>query len=175
MKFSAAFAGLALLGALGTAQALPVDVTYTISGSSGDWTYDFTVTNNLGDTNYIYALLLDSFSPSNFAGAPAGWIQDNPIILEWCYSSCFHSGPTNLAPGNTLSGFLAHDTAAAAFTIVEWRVAAEGGNLGNPIFAGVAVGSLTPVPGPLAGAGLSGLILLASGSLLAYGRRRQDR
>jgi hypothetical protein len=37
-------------------RAAPVDVTYTFSGSAGDWTYDFSVTNNLGGTNYIYAL-----------------------------------------------------------------------------------------------------------------------
>jgi hypothetical protein len=51
MKVSAAIAGLALLGALEMAQAGPVDVTYTFSGSAGDWTYGFSVTNNLGGTN----------------------------------------------------------------------------------------------------------------------------
>jgi hypothetical protein len=43
MKVALLVAGLGLLGALGTAQADPVDVTATVSGSAGDWTYDLSV------------------------------------------------------------------------------------------------------------------------------------
>jgi len=75
MKVSAAIAGLALLGALEMAQAGPVDVAYTFSGSAGDWTYDFSVTNNLGGTNYIYALASPDFPNTSYVSGPVGWFD----------------------------------------------------------------------------------------------------
>ena len=45
---------LMLLGVLPTAQASPVDVSYTVSGSAGNWALDFSITNNLGSTYDIY-------------------------------------------------------------------------------------------------------------------------
>jgi hypothetical protein len=77
MKVSAAIAGLALLGALEMAQAAPVDVTYTFSGSAGDWTYDFSVTNNLGGTNYLYGLLSTDFPSTSYVSGPAGELSPN--------------------------------------------------------------------------------------------------
>ena len=42
-------AALALVSccAVETAQASPIDVSYSVSGSPGEWLLDFTVTNNL--------------------------------------------------------------------------------------------------------------------------------
>jgi hypothetical protein len=47
-------AGLVFLGSAFQASASPVDVTYTVTGSTGNWTYDFSVTNNLAGTNDLY-------------------------------------------------------------------------------------------------------------------------
>ena len=58
--------------ALGSAQANPVDVTYTVSGSPGAWSYDFSVTNNLGTPFSIY-LFGVSFSADHISASPAGW------------------------------------------------------------------------------------------------------
>jgi hypothetical protein len=58
MKFKSVFAvcGLAFSIVLGcpAVQASNVDVSYTISGSAGNWVYDFTVTNNIPNTNPGY-------------------------------------------------------------------------------------------------------------------------
>ena len=54
LKLTIAIIGLALTGTMVSAQANLIDVSYTASGSPGAWTLDFSVTNNLGDTNNVY-------------------------------------------------------------------------------------------------------------------------
>jgi hypothetical protein len=93
------------------------------------------------------------------SGSPAGWIVDttyNPI--EWCYGTCYASC-SNLIDGTTLIGFLVHDTAVTASYLLPWVVVAIGGNLGNPVFDGNAVGTLVPIPAalPLFAAGLGAI------------------
>lgn len=142
-----------------SAEASPVGISYAITGSSGDWTYNFAVTNNLGGTNDIYAIIISGLPTGGTSGSPAGWIVDttyNPI--EWCYGTCF-APSSNLIDGTTLSGFLVHDSAVNASYLLPWVVAAIGGNLGNAVFDGNAVGTLVPIPAalPLFAAGLSAI------------------
>jgi hypothetical protein len=158
----------------GASHANTVDVSYTVSGSPGDWTYDFSFTNNIGGTNDIYAVELSLSSSDTLIGSPSGWGVGNGNVsgnLEWCFSSdCFHFGSTNLAPGQTLGGFLVQDTSLTPITSADWLVAAEGGiytgpdnmnpnNPSNPVFTGTVS---TPLPAalPLFATGLGGLGLL---------------
>jgi hypothetical protein len=157
----------------GASHANTVDVSYTVSGSPGDWTYDFSITNNIGGTNDIYALEItpSSSSSETIIGSPSGWGIGTFTPIEWCFSSnCGFTGATNLAPGQTLSGFLVQDTSLTPITSADWLVAAEGGtytgpdntnpnNPSNPTFIGTAS---TPLPAalPLFATGLGGLGLL---------------
>jgi hypothetical protein len=180
----AAIAGIALLAVVSTAQANPVDVTATVFGSTGDWTYDLTFTNNLGGTNYIYAVGVAG-PTYTITGSPSGWVGGPAPMTghpgqfiapqEWCYiGDCYYGQfvalPTNLAPGDTLGGFLFHDTTTTPVTSLGWSAFAEGGDLGNPGFQGTV--SVSSVPVPAVGAGLPGL-LFAGGGFLAWWRRRQ--
>src|SRR5262249_21273651 len=118
---------LLLFGPL-AAQANTVDASYTISGSAGNWLYDFSFTNNIGSTNNIYAMELTIANTATVAGSPTSWGQGSFTPIEWCYASnCSYSGVTNLAPGDTLSGFLVHYTGETPLSSIGWVVYAEGG------------------------------------------------
>ncbi len=135
MKLATAIAALALLGTMATAQANEIDVSYTVTGSSGNWVYDFSVTNNLvnspGGTNDIYLFGVE-LGANNVTGYPnANW--GGPSFSS--INSGMYSGgqginydnnwidgnfPTSLLPGQTLSGFKATSTEATARSSVRW-------------------------------------------------------
>lgn len=125
---------LALAGA--RAFADPVGVSYTVTGSSGAWILDFSVTNNLnaGQDVYLFGVLL-----------PAQDITNNPADYQNCLNGCTQTtfnpsgdgGPNltynnlwHIIPGNnlanaitfgtTLSGFEAEVTSLTAPTSVDW-------------------------------------------------------
>lgn len=52
--------------------ASPVGVSYVVSGSAGDWTLDFSVTNkvNSGQVVYIFGVLLPD---QGIVNGPTGW------------------------------------------------------------------------------------------------------
>jgi hypothetical protein len=164
MKLFGLVMSLMLFGPL-SAQANTVDVSYTISGSPGNWLYDFTVTNNLGGNLDIYAVAIFYPNPSA-AGSPSNWVPQTGVgTIQWCDINCYFQG--GLAPGQTLSGFVALDTSTTAETSLSWQIIAIDptscgpfGCTNNPAFTGEA--SATPLPAalPLFATGLGALGLL---------------
>jgi len=110
---------------LGSAQANPVDVTYTVSGSPGAWSYDFSVTDNLGTFSIYYFGV--SFSADHISGSPTGWVDwgAGSAVAEdamnfydvWRVNSSF---TPSISPGQTLGGFDVLDTAQTPLSSVNW-------------------------------------------------------
>jgi PEP-CTERM motif len=129
LKIATAF--LALLGASATANANPVDVSYTISGSANNWVYDFSVTNNIVADN-----VSPGFGPFGIfkfgtdtnacclkgSSSPTGWTQTG-AYTSGLDNTNYNNSWTNFAPmvvnnmvvatgilpGQTLSGFILSD------------------------------------------------------------------
>ena len=109
-------AALALVSccAVETAQASPIDVSYSVSGSPGEWLLDFTVTNNLdqfggpGQLIYLFAVALPStdisLSPPNWAYAQQNVeYASGPVYNNaWCINACIDN--PRKPPGRSLYG-----------------------------------------------------------------------
>lgn len=112
-------------------------VSYTVTGSPGNWTLDFSVTNTLGGANGIYFLAVE-LPDHNSPAWPAGWYWwSNPastwsnfglggsstvynnIWVAWAANG---AGATSIPNGQTLSGFEAVVTTTDAPTSVPWSV-----------------------------------------------------
>lgn len=168
-------ASLALVTTSALLHAAPVSVTYTVSGTSGDYTLDFSFTNNeTGTDQAIYLLgvyLNPSLGLSSVTGSPSPY--DPTIFTDWTNSGLggssidynnvwFDASISNLTPGETLTGFDVTAASATAPSFVNW-FALSTGNLPytgsgsftndplNPGFEGVA----SPEPASL------GLIVVA--------------
>jgi hypothetical protein len=123
-----ALAGAVLLAYISGAQANPVDVTYTVSGSPGDWILNFSVTDNLGGTNDLYFFGVSIGSP-DIVGSPTGW-----SVRSGTWSNAGYGGSSTtydntwiagccspyVLPGGTLSGFEVLDTSSVAPASVQW-------------------------------------------------------
>ena len=156
-------------------------MAFTVSGTAGNWIYDFSVTNNLGDTNAIYFVGV-RLGAADIVASPSLW--DPNAIPSWNnslyggsninYDNIWITGPTSsavIAPGQTKSGFEVGSTDSTPLSGVSWFAYSAGGhytgpgcsaNCGapfdNPGFEGTA---LVAVPDPstvwLLGAGFMGL------------------
>lgn len=170
---AAATVGLSLASA-GLSVAAPI-VTETVTGTSGNYTLDFTVQNNLGNTNdiYFFGVLIDS--GRDIVDSPSGY---NPNTwMTWNNSSFGGSNLTynnnwidlsysNLPNGSTLGGFSVHTTDAVAPTSVHWFAYAFEGTYygsdhfnssGNPGFEGITT-SAVPEPSALMMAGIATVV-----------------
>ena len=118
-------AGLLTCSTPAKADSAPT-VMYSVSGSAGDWTLDFTVTNNTGQNLYFFGVLLPA---NDQTGTPAGWQlfggdRDNSSFggSSTVYNNNWVD-PTDtgvVTPGNSLSGFEALVTTATAPTNVQF-------------------------------------------------------
>jgi hypothetical protein len=184
-KIAAAAAAALLIGFAGTASAAPVDVSYTVTGTAGNWTLNFDVANNLTGTSeslYFFGVSLDA---RDVTGSPAGFNPNNWALWSnavyggsansynnnWLNSNL--GGPT---PGTDTDGFTVHSSDVAAPTSVDWFAFGVGSDYegagafrvgSNPGFEGVAT-SAVPEPANLA-------LLLAGLGLVGVMAKRRAR
>ena len=178
-------ASLALFTAASITYAAPVTVSYTVTGTSGNYTLDFSFTNNLTGTDqdiYFVGVFLDpSLGVSTVTGSPGSF--DPTIYPTYTVSGLGGSDtiydavwldPTvsDLAPGQTLSGFDVQVASATAPLAVPWFALATGtvpytgtgsftGDPYNPGFEGVAAPE--PVSWSLLLAGICGFAVFRQG------------
>jgi PEP-CTERM motif len=168
-KFGLSILPALLLGAamaISAARAAPVDVTETVSGSSGNWVYNFSITNNLGGTNSVYFFGVN-LPTENLTGYPTGWEQQGiggstwtnaPAGSSTIYNNNWITADTSfaIAPGQSLGGFQVTDNSANALSSVDWFAYAFGGTYdgagnfassSNPGFEGT-VTEVAAVPEP---------------------------
>jgi hypothetical protein len=163
--------------------AAPIDVTVAVTGTPGDWTLDFSVTNNLTGAHAVYFFGVE-LPARDIVGSPAGWDPDS--WLTWTNTALgssstvynnnwidfSFSGPL---VGQTLGGFQARVTTLTLPSAVNWfaysfadgELYTGGGNFNtqvNPGFEGSVDLAGSPVPEPstflLLGAGLVGTACL---------------
>jgi hypothetical protein len=158
-----------------------VYVEYEVTGSAGDWTLDFSVTNNIGLASmniYFFGVVLDA---RDIVGSPPGW--DPNAWTTWdnspyggsslIYNNIWIGG--SIPNGGTTDGFEARVTTADYPVGVNWFAFAVSGDQEeywgddafykgwNPGFEGRAM----PVPEPAT----VGAMLLGLGALIARRRR----
>ena len=142
--------------------AIPVSMTYTVSGTPGDYTLDFSLTNNIpaadGMAVYFFGVQLsDSGSmgvPNSDWGAYAlSWSISgeggSSLLYNDLWASAFYSGEA-LPSGSTLSGFTVQFTGSVVPVSVPFFAFGVYGEYGgtdnfntstNPGFEGTATAS----------------------------------
>lgn len=133
-KLPLGLAVLFLVLGVGSAVASPVGVTYTVSGSSGDWIVNFSVTNNINAGQVVYGFGIVA-PTQDIANLPTGWQPCNNTCTittqnfsgiggpNITFNDIFHTSPSSsdtILFGDTLSGFQAVFNTVSAPTSIEW-------------------------------------------------------
>jgi hypothetical protein len=170
--------GLLLLVSASRVAAGPI-VTYTVSGTPGNYLLNFSVTNTLSVRGMDIYQFGVAASTGTIVGSPhGGWTPIGPfninvyapspdlVVNLWHNNS---GGPQGaIQSGVTISGYLVLSTALSPPTSVEWFAFAFGGPSayplldywfysGNPLFTGIAAAATNSgEPGPQGPAGEPG-------------------
>ena len=138
IRFGIMIAAMAFVAiCTGQSSAAPI-VTATVTGTSGDYTLDFSVTNDLNGINSIYFFGVMMDSGNTISGSPTGF--DPTAIDAW---SNAHYGGSSLVYnldwidnitfpipfGTTQDGFLVHSTDTTLPTSINWFAYGETGYL----------------------------------------------
>jgi hypothetical protein len=191
---------LAVVPLSSAARASPVDVSYTVSGSPGDWLIDFSITNNLeADFDiYFFGIQLPSpdpvmvYYPSHWEAAPPVFNPWPPTFVTptepwpisqtyntlWCVPGCtdFAQG---IAPDQTLSGFEAIDSGSTRPSSLPWFLFAHSddityaGNGCDYLCQSVEPGFIGTATIPLPGT--LPLLISGLGALALLDRRRRRK
>ena len=188
-------ASLLTLGSSGSYAVVspPVEASYTVSGTSGNWLVDFTFTNNFAQPNWSLYFAGIRVGATDIASSPAGYNNSYssypdfnlnagaaPVLWDGTFfdNNWYNPSANTLRSGTSLSGFKAVSHQAEAPTSIPWLVFVynfeepyTGSDyiyrVGNPGFQGVAVAA---VPEPESYA----MMLLGLGVIGTWVRRRKE-
>lgn len=178
------------------AASVPVSADYTISGTSGDYTLDFTFKSHLinsqdAPADWIFYQLGVSLPGSSIIGRPSNYTtlgQQGNYNAVWAYDNPTHTGLAPLYPTTEQAGFLMHSTDTQPPSIASWFMtgSAQPGNglwgfqsrgkyLGQSraTLFGSSTGVLLAQAAPLTAVPIPGAVwLFASGLLVLFGWRQ---
>lgn len=115
--------------------ALPIHVTYAVSGTPGDYDVSFTVENNMPDSGqsvYFWGIQLGSVDGIENNGFFNGFSHSynsaghggSGIEYDWAWEA---PPPQSISQGTSLSGFNVHVTSALVPSSVKWFAFSLGG------------------------------------------------
>jgi hypothetical protein len=175
----AAVLALFVLQFASAANANTIDATYTVSGTPGSYTYDFTVSNNLSAPSFVVQVAANFISSPTATNSPAGWqlrFQDSSGVSWFTAPPPLPLGAgATIQQGNSLSGFeLTDSTLLTSLEFMSYYYSTYPGLAGLQEYVGTAnlTANLasTPLPAafPLFATGLGGL------GLLGWRRKRKN-
>lgn len=190
LKTIAFGAAVAMLSLLAVQESFAgIMVTQSVTGTSGDYTVEFTLTNQLSPGGDVYFFGVSSDTGRDIVGSPGSFNPD--VWTSW--DNTFYGGSStvynnnwiggNIPFGASLGGFKIHTTAVVAPTSFKWFAFGVYSGSGeypgndnfnaqwNPGFEGVTgdpIGPAVPEPASIVMLGLGGIGL----GLAAWRRKR---